>query len=70
MWYTVKAIRDIIQMTGRGVRHKEDWCVTYIFDQQFARNLWGKWRRLFPAWWAESVVTSVDVREFIRRGDD
>ena len=70
MWYTVKSIRDIIQMTGRGVRHEEDWCVTYIFDQQFSRNLWGKWRRLFPAWWAESVVTNVDVREFMRRGDD
>lgn len=67
MWYTVQTIRDIVQMTGRGVRHKDDWCVTYIFDQQFSRNLWSKWKRLFPTWWTESVQTGVDVREFIRR---
>ena len=62
MWYTVKTIRDIVQMTGRGVRHPEDYCTTYILDQQFARNLWSKWKRLFPAWWRDSVQTNQDVR--------
>jgi ATP-dependent DNA helicase DinG len=67
MWYTVKTIRDIVQMTGRAVRHEEDWAVTYIFDRSFGRNLWSKWKRLFPEWWRESVDTRSDVREFIRR---
>lgn len=67
MWYTVKTIRDIVQMTGRGVRHDDDWCTTYIFDRQFSVNLWSKWKRLFPDWWREGVVTNIDVREFIRR---
>lgn len=67
MWYTVKTIRDIVQMTGRAVRHDDDWAVTYVFDSQFTRNLWRQWKRLFPEWWREAVVTNQDVREFIRR---
>lgn len=67
LWYTVKTIRDIVQMTGRAVRHENDWAVTYIMDINFGRNLWSKWKRLFPAWWVESVDTRADVRDFIRR---
>lgn len=66
MWYTVKTIRDIVQMTGRAVRHDKDWAVTYIFDTSFGKNLWSKWQRLFPAWWRESLDTRADVRDFIR----
>jgi len=67
LWYTVKTIRDIVQMTGRAVRHKDDWAVTYIMDINFGRNLWSKWKRMFPAWWTESVNTKADIRDFIRR---
>ena len=67
LWYTVKTIRDMVQMTGRAVRHDNDWAVTYIMDVNFGKNLWSKWKRLFPAWWAESVNTKADVRDFIRR---
>ena len=65
VWYAVQAIRDIVQMTGRAVRSKEDWAVTYIFDAQFASNLWRKNKMLFPGWWRESVVTNVNIREFM-----
>lgn len=67
MWYTVKTIRDIVQMTGRAVRHEDDWAVTYIFDSSFGKSLWSRWKKLFPEWWRESVSTSTDIREFIRR---
>lgn len=67
MWYTVKTIRDIVQMTGRAVRHDDDWAITYIFDSSFGKSLWSRWKGLFPKWWQESVNTRVDVREFIRR---
>ena len=67
MWYTVKTIRDVVQMTGRAVRHDKDWATTYILDASFARNVWGKWKRLFPEWWQESVVTDADVRELVLR---
>lgn len=68
-WYTVQAIRDIVQMTGRGVRSETDWATTYIFDAQFGRNLWKPANRaLFPTWWAEAVDRGRDIRDFIRKG--
>lgn len=66
LWYAVQTIRDLVQMTGRGVRHEEDYCLTYIFDAQFARNLWAKWKPIFPTWFQEAVDTRADIREFIR----
>lgn len=61
LWYTVQTIRDIVQMTGRGVRSADDWAVTYILDAQFPRNVW-KNRALFPRWWSEAVDTGQDLR--------
>jgi Rad3-related DNA helicase len=55
-WYSVNTARSIVQMTGRGVRHREDRCTTYILDRQFSR--W--WRQggksLLPEWWREALV--------------
>lgn len=65
IWYTVQAIRDIVQMTGRAVRSKDDHAITYIFDEQFSSNLWRKNKMLFPDWWRESVITNINIREFI-----
>mgnify|MGYP001558119374 FL=1 len=42
-------------MSGRGMRHKDDWCRTYILDAQFG-PLWLKWRHLFPKWFQEAVI--------------
>jgi Rad3-related DNA helicase len=44
-----------VQMTGRAVRSKDDWCVSYILDAQFPNNLWKKASSLFPDWWSESL---------------
>lgn len=66
VWYSVQAIRDIVQMTGRAVRSKDDWAITYIFDEQFSSNLWRKNKMLFPDWWRESVNTNTNIREFIQ----
>jgi Rad3-related DNA helicase len=56
-WSAVQQIRELCQMTGRGVRHPEDRCDAYILDEEFGR-LWRSpyARRLFPAWWRETVV--------------
>lgn len=49
-WYSNCAMMDILQMSGRGVRHEEDYCTTYILDSNV--------RRLkFPDWFTEAVVT-------------
>ena len=34
-WYSSDTMRKIIQSIGRGVRHKTDWCVTYVIDGCF-----------------------------------
>jgi hypothetical protein len=53
----VEAIRTLVQMSGRGMRHTDDWCHTWILDNQFKTNLW-KSRRFIPAWWQEAIVWS------------
>lgn len=54
-WYSVQTVRSIVQMTGRGMRHKNDWCDTYILDTSFKRLLKEN-KRLFPSWWLEALV--------------
>lgn len=53
-WYRLKACQAIMQMTGRGVRHENDTCDTYIFDKQFGR-LRLEMGRYFPDWWLEAI---------------
>lgn len=36
-WYTLKTLQSLVQAIGRGIRHSEDWCVTYILDSSFGR---------------------------------
>ncbi|MDA4120105.1 MAG: hypothetical protein OK436_05915, partial [Thaumarchaeota archaeon] len=55
-WYTVSTVRSIVQSTGRGVRHKEDWAISYILDSTFVSNVWGRNRGLFPTWWREALI--------------
>jgi Rad3-related DNA helicase len=66
VWYAVKTIRDIVQMAGRAVRHKDDHCVTYIIDSQFATNLYRKHKSLFPVWFRDAIDTRRDIR-WLRR---
>lgn len=35
-WYGWKTVTTIIQALGRGIRHKNDWCVTYLLDSCFS----------------------------------
>ena len=53
-WYLVQTVRSMVQMTGRGMRHKDDWCDSYIVDRQFV-ELWRRHRDLFPRWWRDAV---------------
>lgn len=54
-WYAMHAIRTIIQMAGRAVRHREDYAITYILDKQFAENLWKNHQRMFPRYFREAL---------------
>lgn len=56
LWYTAETVRSIVQMSGRGIRHKDDWCETVILDSQFGSGVWSKGRGLFPQWYREAIV--------------
>ena len=53
-WYSMETVRSLVQMTGRGMRHKDDWCISYILDRQFRSIVWQR-RDLIPKWWIESL---------------
>jgi Rad3-related DNA helicase len=36
-WYTDKCLQNLIQVSGRGIRSVDDWCVTYILDGNVSR---------------------------------
>ena len=44
----------VMQMTGRGVRHQNDHCDTYILDSQFI-GLLARTHHYIPKWWVESI---------------
>lgn len=59
LWYATQTARSLVQMAGRGMRHEEDECVTYILDGQFGK-FWRDWRRgpkhrLLPDWYTEAL---------------
>lgn len=53
-WYRWRTLCSLIQGTGRGIRHEEDHCVTYIFDAQVRQEM----RRrdsMLPQWFKDAV---------------
>lgn len=62
-WYSVQTVRSLVQMTGRAVRSKDDWCETYILDAQFVRNIWKKNKNLLPEWWRQALNMKFRVKE-------
>jgi Rad3-related DNA helicase len=55
-WYSVRTIRSLVQMTGRGMRHEDDMCESYILDSQFIKMVWQKNKHLLPQWWKDALV--------------
>lgn len=62
MWYTVQTVRSLVQMTGRGVRSADDWCVTYVLDGSFYKLVKDA-RGLLPRWWRDALDTKTTRRE-------
>ena len=53
-WYRAMCAQDTVQASGRGSRHKNDYCVTYLLDKQL-ENLVANNPALFPRYWLEAV---------------
>lgn len=56
-WFYTETIRSLVQMTGRGMRHEDDFCVSYILDAQFPSNIWSTEmaRNRLPRWWTRAL---------------
>jgi len=54
-WYIWKTALDVVQMTGRAVRHEEDYAKIYILDSAFGRfNYMAS--SMLPSWWKEALI--------------
>lgn len=53
-WYEGKASIGILQGIGRGNRHRDDWCVTYILDSCW-RRLYAQHKDAYPREFQERV---------------
>ena len=53
-WYKAICAQDIVQASGRGVRHKDDYCTTYLLDTQIEKLIVDS-QGLFPRYWIEAV---------------
>lgn len=62
-WYAMQTVRTLVQMTGRGMRHEDDWCITYILDEQFQTNVWKKSKAFLPSWWRDALEWGGNVTE-------
>lgn len=65
-WYATQTVRSLVQMTGRGVRHMEDHCTSYILDKQFTSNVLKNNRSLLPEWWVEALDRTLTTRELLQ----
>jgi len=61
-WYTIKTMRDVVQMSGRGVRHDNDYAVTYILDMQWQR-LYRDHKAFLPQYFIESTVYGTNTEQ-------
>ncbi|MFA5730767.1 MAG: helicase C-terminal domain-containing protein [Acidithiobacillus sp.] len=60
-WYNWKTIQTIVQESGRGVRHIDDYCDTYILDEAFEQLL--EYEELFPSWFMDAFE-ELDIENF------
>jgi Rad3-related DNA helicase len=71
-WYSMEAIRTLVQMVGRGMRKPDDWCWTYLLDANFLR-LYRDYRHIFPEFFCQAVFPAdyagMTVEEYERRRD-
>lgn len=53
-WYSWKAVQDIIQGAGRGMRNQTDFCSIYILDAMFEKIAEKHWDEI-PQWFKDAI---------------
>ena len=70
-WYTLQALKYVIQAAGRGVRHEKDWCVNICLDPNIntiVNILQKRYNIEIPETFLETLnlfATHVDVKEYL-----
>jgi Rad3-related DNA helicase len=54
-WYSNYTAEQLVQMTGRSIRSKDDYATTYILDEEFMNFAENNYY-LLPEWWKAAVV--------------
>jgi ATP-dependent DNA helicase DinG len=57
-WYAYKTVISLVQAYGRGMRHNDDYCITYITDSDINKVLKDRWRRcikFIPEYFLEAI---------------
>jgi len=54
-WYDWLTVKSIIQSSGRSVRDKNDWSITYILDSDWS-YFYYRTSKFFPKWYKESII--------------
>lgn len=54
-WYEWETAKTIIQASGRSVRNDEDYCMTYILDEDFFW-FYKQHENIFPQWYKDALI--------------
>ena len=53
-WFLADMLLTMVQAMGRGVRHEEDFCISYLIDQQLSNRM-SQHPTLLPPWFRDSL---------------
>ena len=56
-WYTYETLLRIVQGSGRAIRSKDDYAVTFMLDPSFI-NLYQRVKNLIPDWFNKTIIFS------------
>jgi len=54
LWYVADMILTVVQAMGRGVRHENDFCVSYLLDERIASSM-RQQPSLMPPWFRDAL---------------
>ncbi len=66
-WYAYQTVVRIVQAYGRGMRNKDDYCDTYIIDEDIFDVLFEEWRRFkqyIPKYFLEALIDPDGIIKF------
>src|SRR5204862_314951 len=54
LWYVADMMLTVVQAMGRGVRHENDFCVSYLLDERIASSM-KRQPSIMPPWFRDAL---------------